>query len=170
MGETTILGAKLVKISHIRKRETHFFNKKSYFISFSSPYPFSSPFVCHLLATYLHRNLIGTSSESHRNLIGISPNDERIIKQLPTIFKQLSFYNSSTTLDGVPSRVSRFPNTLDLHSSIPQGTLCPLSSGVPENARGVLGCLTNVIRVYPASNLSPHHLITSSPNSLFGQS
>ena len=102
--------------------------------------PFSSPFVCHLLATYLHRNLIGISSEPHRNLIGVSPNDERIIKQLPTIFKQLSFYNSSTTLDGVPSRVSRLPNTLDLHSSIPQGTLCPLSSGVPENARGVIGC------------------------------
>ena len=36
---------------------------------FSSPYPFSSPFVCHLLATYLHRNLIGISSEPHRNLI-----------------------------------------------------------------------------------------------------
>ena len=88
-----------------------FFNKKSYFTSFSSPYPFSSPFVCHLLATYLHRNLIGTSSEPHWNLIGTSPNDERIIKQLPTIFKQLSFYNSSTTLDGVPSRVSRLPNS-----------------------------------------------------------
>ena len=70
----------VVKISHIRKRETHFFNKKSYFISFSSPYPFSSPFVCHLLATYLHRNLIG-----------ISPNDERIIKQLLPRLKQLSF-------------------------------------------------------------------------------
>ena len=80
--KTPILGAKLVKISHIRKRGTHFFNKKSYFISFSSPYPFSSPFVCHLHATYLHRNLIGISSESHRNLIGISPNDEHIIKQL----------------------------------------------------------------------------------------
>ena len=71
MGETTNLGAKLVKISHIRKRGTHFFNKKSYFISFSSPYPFSSPFVCHLPAPIS----IGTSSESHRNLIGISPND-----------------------------------------------------------------------------------------------
>ena len=58
----------VVKISHIRKRETHFFNKKSYFISFSSPNPLSSPFVCHLLATYLHRNLIGISSEPHRNL------------------------------------------------------------------------------------------------------
>ena len=31
--------------------------------------------------------------------------------------------------------------------------LCLLSSGVPENARGVLGCLTNVIRVFLASNL-----------------
>ena len=28
-----------------------------------------------------------------------------------------------------------------------------LSSGVPENAHGVLGCLTNVIRVYPAPKL-----------------
>ena len=124
------------------------------------------PPTCHLSPSEPHRNLIGTSSESHRNLIGISPNDERIIKQLPTIFKQLSFYNFSTTLDGVPSRVSRLPNTLDLHSSIPQGTLCPLSSGVPENARGVLGCLTNVIRVYPAFNLSSPHLIALSPHHL----
>ena len=58
---------------------------------FSSPNPLSSPFVCHLFATYLHRNLIGTSSESHRNLIGTSPNDERIIKQLLPRLKQLSF-------------------------------------------------------------------------------
>ena len=28
--------------------------------------------------------------------------------------------------------------------------VCLLSSGVPENARGVLGCLTNDIRVFPA--------------------
>ena len=40
------------------------------------------PPICHLFATYLHRNLIGTSSESHRNLIGTSPSDERIFKQL----------------------------------------------------------------------------------------
>ena len=106
IGETTFFATKVLLFSHIRKRETLFFNKKSYFISFSSPYPFSSPFVCHLLATYLHRNLIGISSEPHRNLIGTSPNDERVIKQLPTIF----IYNSSTTLDGIPSRVSRLPN------------------------------------------------------------
>ena len=31
--------------------------------------------------------------------------------------------------------------------------LCLLSSGVPENALAFSGCLTNVIRVYPASNL-----------------
>ena len=37
--------------------------------------------------------------------------------------------------------------------------LCPLSSGVPENARGVLGCLTNVIRVYPASK---HQIVSPS--------
>ena len=53
--------------------------------------PFSSPFVCHLLATYLHRNLIGISSEPHWNLIGTSPNDERVIKQLLPRLKQLSF-------------------------------------------------------------------------------
>ena len=35
--------------------------------------------------------------------------------------------------------------------------LYPLSSGVPENARGVLGCLTNVIRVYPAFTLYTLH-------------
>ena len=29
IGETIILGAKLVKISHIRKRDAHFFCKKS---------------------------------------------------------------------------------------------------------------------------------------------
>ena len=104
------------------------------------------PLVPPSYATYLPPISIGTSSESHRNLIGISPNDERIIKQLPTIFKQLSFYNSSTTLASVPSRVSRLPNTLDLHSSIPQGTLCPLSSGVPDNARGILGCSLPVAR------------------------
>ena len=75
------------------------------------------PPTCHLLATYLHRNLIGISSESHRNLIGTSPNDERIFKQLsPKYHLYLQ--------------------------------LCLLSSGVPENARGVLGCLTNVIRVF----------------------
>ena len=146
MGETTNLGAKLVKISHIRKRGTHFFNKKSYFISFSSPYPFSSPFVCHLLATYLHRNLIGISSEPHRNLIGIPPKSRRMISVSSSNYQR--YLNSSLFIilplrSTVPSRVSRLPNTLDLHSSIPQGTLCPLSSGVPENARGVLGCLTN---------------------------
>ena len=95
-----------------------FFVKSHISPLFSSPYPFTSPFVCHLPAPYLHWNLIGTSLESHWNLIGISPNDERIIKQLPTIF----IYNSSTTLDGIPSRVSRLPNTLDLLSSISQGT------------------------------------------------
>ena len=31
--------------------------------------------------------------------------------------------------------------------------VCLLSSGVPENARGVLGCLTNDIRVFPAFKL-----------------
>ena len=120
IGETIILGAKLVKISHIRKRNAHFFVIKSIFASFSLLlFPFVSrcmPPICHLFATYLHRNIIGTSLESHRNLIGTSPNDERIFKQLsPKYHLYLQ--------------------------------LCLLSSGVPENARGVLGCLTNVIRV-----------------------
>ena len=91
--KTPILGAKLVKISHIRKRETHFFYKKSYFISFSSPYPFSSPFVCHLLATYLHRNLIGISSEPHRNLIGISSESRRMISVSSSNYQR--YLNSS---------------------------------------------------------------------------
>ena len=86
-----------------------FFVIKSNFASFSLLlFPFVSrcmPPIYHLFATYLHRNLIGTS-----------PNDEHIIKQLsPKYHLYLQ--------------------------------LCLLSSGVPENARGVLGCLTNVIRV-----------------------
>ena len=84
---------------------------------FSSPNPLSSPFVCHLSATYLPPISIGTSSESHRNLIGTSPSDERIFKQLS---QKYHLYLQ----------------------------LCPLSSGVPENARGIMGCLTNVIRVF----------------------
>ena len=83
----------VVKISHIRKRETHFFNKKSYFISFSSPYPFSSPFVCHLLATYLHRNLIGISSEPHRNLTGTSSESHRMMSVSSSSYQR--YLNSS---------------------------------------------------------------------------
>ena len=75
MGETTNLGAKLVKISHIRKRETHFFNKThisplfSSLISFCFPlYATYLPPTCHLSPSEPHRNLIGISSEPHRNL------------------------------------------------------------------------------------------------------
>ena len=37
IGETTFFATKVLLFSHIRKRETYFFNKKSYFPSFSSP-------------------------------------------------------------------------------------------------------------------------------------
>ena len=77
--------------AHTQARDIFFFVKSHISPLFSSPYPFSSPFVCHLPAPYLHWNLIGTSSEPHRNLIGISPNDERIIKHLLPRLKQLSF-------------------------------------------------------------------------------
>ena len=89
--KTPILGAKLVKISHRRKRGTHFFNKKSYFISFSSPYPLSSPFVCHLPAPYLHWNLIGTSLEPHRNLIGTSSEPHRMMSVSSSSYQRYLF-------------------------------------------------------------------------------
>ena len=40
----------------------------SFFFSYFLLYPLCMPTICHLPAPYLHRNLIGTSSESHRNL------------------------------------------------------------------------------------------------------
>ena len=101
------------------------------------------PLVPPSYATYLPPISIGTSSEPHWNLIGISPNDERIIKQLPTIFKQLSFYNSSTTLDGIPSRVSRLSNTLDLLSSISQGTSMSIIQRGPRKRSWRYGVLLN---------------------------
>ena len=52
---------------------------------FSSPYPFSSPFVCHLLATYLHRNLIGISSEPHRNLTEWWACHQAAISEVPSL-------------------------------------------------------------------------------------
>ena len=95
--------------AHTQARNVNFLIKSHNLPLFSSPNPLSSPFVCHLLAPYLHWNLIGTSLEPHWNLIGISPNDERIFKQLsPKYHLYLQ--------------------------------LCLLSSGVPENARGVIGC------------------------------
>ena len=41
--------------------------------------PYTLLLTCHLPATYLHRKLIGTSSEPDRNLIGTSPKDYREI-------------------------------------------------------------------------------------------
>ena len=94
--KTPILGAKLVKISHIRKRETHFFNKKSYFISFSSPYPFSSPFVCHLSPSEPHRNLIGTSSESHWMMSVSSSSYYRDLNNSHLIWFSLTLYTKKS--------------------------------------------------------------------------
>ena len=117
IGETAKYATKVLFFSHIRKRETYFFNKKSYFTSFFFSYFLLFPVVCHLSATYLPPISIVTSSRPHRDLIVTSPNDKRIIKQLSPKYH-------------------------------PYLQLCLLSSGVPENARGVLGCFTNVIRVF----------------------
>ena len=38
IGETTFFATKVLLFSHIRKRETYFFNKKSYFTSFFFSY------------------------------------------------------------------------------------------------------------------------------------
>ena len=48
--QTHIFATKVLLFSHICKRETYFFKKKSYFTSFSSPISLCSPFVCHLLS------------------------------------------------------------------------------------------------------------------------
>ena len=61
-------------------------------------------------------------------------------------------------LAGVPSRASRLPTPSTYCRVFHKKLLCPLSSGVPENARGVLGCLTNDIRGFPAFTLYPLHL------------
>ena len=51
--QTHIFATKVLLFSHICKRETYFFKKKSYFTSFSSPIPFVLP----LYATYLPSTL-----------------------------------------------------------------------------------------------------------------
>ena len=51
--QTHIFATKVLLFSHICKRETYFFKKKSYFTSFSSPISLCSPFVCHLPAEHI---------------------------------------------------------------------------------------------------------------------
>ena len=141
---------------HTYASARHIFLIKSHNLPlFSSPNPLSSPFVCHLLAPYLHWNLIGTSSESHRNLIGTSSESHRMISVSSSNYQR--YLNSSLfiilPLRSTASRLAcpDSPTPLTYTRVFHKELLCPLSSGVPENARGVLGCLTNVIQVYPAS-------------------
>ncbi len=66
-------GAKLLKIPDLCKCLYNFYIKTPLlFASFAivlSRIPFSFPLSFHVLAPYLHRDIIGTSSEPHRNLI-----------------------------------------------------------------------------------------------------
>ena len=73
-----------------------FFIKSHISPLFSSPYPFSSPFVCHLLATYLHRNLIGTSSESHRMMSVSSSSYYRDLNNSHLIWFSLTLYTKKS--------------------------------------------------------------------------
>ena len=121
-------GCKISKnFAHTQAQCAFFCNKVKFRLFFSSPISFCFP----LYATYLPLICHLSPSEPHRNLIGTSSESHRnLIGTSPNderIFKQLS-------------------PKYHLY-------LCLLSSEVPDNARGVLGCLTNVIRVFPAFKL-----------------